>query len=194
MDVLSGIFPEWPPQELEIALENAGQDINMAVEILLELPPPSQYQHQHHPEHRGPQRNRHKALEFSPTPSEEVLDQLPDPADEIFADWGKSTDVSDTTSGKKALSKDEAIANLLSLFPDACTEFLTENYQKNHILHGVNIVEFLANKFLEGGYTRAELVGQKRKRKSEHDIEAPTNPNYESPDRPLGTLEYRGLV
>ncbi|KAA8905002.1 hypothetical protein FN846DRAFT_779179 [Sphaerosporella brunnea] len=88
--------------------------------------------------------------------------------------------------------QDDSVEKLLQLFPDACITFLKAQFKEHHETHGSNVVGFLADKFLEKGYSRVEKVGQKRKRETKD--ENPIKPKYDDPERPPENWEYRELI
>jgi hypothetical protein len=180
MEFLRGAFPDHDVRVLEAALENANHDVNIAFDELMDGPPPVQKR-----------RREPEIIDLSPSPSPANSPDL--------GDWKtprRSIDNSERSHSLKLDSEDDAVAQLLQLFPDACATFLKGQYKEHHRMQGANIVEFLADKFLEEGYTRVEKVGRKRKRdrEDEGEEEMPAKRKYNTPDRRPETSEYYSMV
>jgi hypothetical protein len=178
MEFLCGAFPDHDVQVLEAALQTANQDVNIAFEQLIDEPP-------------FVARDR-----YNPRDIEVIALHTASPAKpsdlEDGGDLPRQSDRTEHSSDQEVECKDDAVAKLLQLFPDACIAFLKHQYDEHHGLHDSNVVEFLANRFIEGGYSRIERVGQKRKRDCEGEMLEITN--YDRPDRPPETWEYYDLM
>jgi hypothetical protein len=174
MDLLRDAFPNLDVRVLEAAYRNAHHDVNIAFDQLIIGPPPAINR-------RDP----------------EIIDLSPSPASPPDLDDRKSPiDRSERSHSLELDAEDNVVAKLLQLFPDACITFLKEQYKAHHQTQGPNVVEFLADKFLEEGYSRAEKVGRKRKRdhQDEEEDKVPAKRKYNIPDRPPETAEYYVLM
>jgi hypothetical protein len=193
MDGLRVIFPGHSESNLERAFLEAGGVLDQAVEIILS----SDTQQAGMP---GLGLETDRPASVSPASSVDSFSSLRISDDDDDGD-GNGAGVIYVGNGLRAqqgrpvaISQDDVLQGLLNIFPDVCLTYITELYQEHRLLQGDNITEFIANKLVETNYPRAkpvEKVGQKRKRADE---EGGGKPDYESDDRPPGTVEYRGLV
>lgn len=203
MEMLRDMFPTRSEKELKEVLGEASQDCDRAVEMLLARPaakPP--------PRPRPLQNLSKRASNVIEAPP-----LTPATASAIsFGNMSLSEDLSrrkePTTPRRKiiAISSDEAeperdresetVSHILAIFPDACPETTRKLYQEHQVLQGSNIAEFLANKYAEGGYIKAEKAGQKRKRQvsEEDEDDARKKTTYDPEGRPPVTAEYRKLA
>jgi hypothetical protein len=96
------------------------------------------------------------------------------------------------------LGEDDVVASLHAIFPDACIDFLKSQYKEHRVLHQADITQFLADRFVENGYTLTERI-KKRKRgepeeRGHEDKRAKSSPRYSPDERAPETPSYNKLV
>jgi hypothetical protein len=175
MNQLREIFPSRSDAEIKDAFLKAGESFDLTLEILLGQQPEES--------NKNPRRPHIVAQEISDGEEEN--------SDEAQARTKKDL----TILAPKALSQDDTIAQLLLVFPDACPDFIKKSYNDNYILQGANIVGFLADKFVEGGYTRVENALKRKRVQSNPSSPVHKRSKYDSPDRYIKNIEeYQELV
>lgn len=153
------MFPTFPEQILLQVLEYANSVENAAV-IILEMELPAELD---------------IPLDENVPPQEESLSRFEDFMD-VEDEGGDSEGwaVPDMSQKKDEKEKvpglDDCLAQVVSVFPDVCTDYLKKEYRKNVDAQGHNIVNSILNSLIEMGPKRplAE-VGNPRKRKRSAD-------------------------
>ena len=85
---------------------------------------------------------------------------------------------------------DEVVASLAAMFPDACSEFLHQEFNLYVGEYGERVVGYLADKFAEEGYTKRSL----KKRKREPDSPPRQKEQYDDPGRQAESQEYQSIA
>jgi len=94
--------------------------------------------------------------------------------------------------------EDDVVASLHAIFPDACTDFLKSQYKEHHVLHQADIMQFLADRFVENGYTLAERIKKRKlgepEERGHEDKRARSSPRYSPDEHAPETPSYKRLV
>ena len=151
------MFPTFPEHILQQVLENADSVEDAAV-ILLEMEPPAELDIL--PDENAPPR------EESPPRYDDFMDIEEDEGgqDEIWIGPQKEDEKA------KAPELDDCLAQIVSVFPDVCTDHVKKEYGENVDTQGHNIVNSILNSLIEMGPKRPRAeVGNPRKRKRSAD-------------------------
>ena len=176
MEELREMFGDYPELMLREALEATGS-LDGAVEILLQIQMPARIGAGAPPPEPPP----------LPQPQAQVAQvQVPlldDPMamdlDEDHARGFAGLEIQDV----EPLGEEEAVLQVVNIFPDVCTEHVKKLYHDNVALQAGNIVEYIITAVLEKGpaYPRGEAHNPRKRKRHEDLLE---QKKYEAKDRP----------
>ncbi|KAF8461391.1 hypothetical protein BDZ91DRAFT_798120 [Kalaharituber pfeilii] len=168
LDILQEMFRAYPQEMLLDALENTGS-VDDAIELLLQSNLPALGNP------LEPAAIQLQADNFLDEDALRMMEQFEDAMGEQSA----------------MISEDECILQVLNVFPEVCTKFVSEVYNDNIAQQSQNIVEYIITSLLEKGanYPRSE---NPRKRKRPEDISEDNK--YESKNRENPPLDYFSIA
>ena len=169
MDTLREMFGEYAEEILQQTLDDS-ESLEHAIDKLL---------------HTGP------LQDYAPLDSV-VQDAPPQPVEEAQVEDDELLVVSAVKNFSGLPGLNQSIVQVLNVFPDVCTDYVTKVYNENIVLQAHHIVEHIITLLLEQGskYPRATSNNPRKRKRIDED-----NQNkYESKDREDPPEGYRAIA